>query len=180
MNTLCLSSLRSVLYQAPTRFAGKVVKRRTDPSSCQRKSTTAGSSPCCAVAGSVDRKATHGIFLHQTSKREEYDTEGSFAWLTYRQFQAQTAGLVIMAQDGVILTRRYMKEVMHITVDNTRPSCRKGVVTIGHVLSSCECHRWTLLKERHDRVVYQLMMGLAKRLNMTVTHSMTWSLAGCS
>ena len=71
-----------------------------------------------------------------------------------------------------------MREVLHVTVDPTCRLYRKGVETIGHILSSCESHQWALLKERHDRVAYRLMMSLPKRLNVTVPHSMTWGLTG--
>ena len=144
-------------------------------------------------------KAIHGVFYHQT-EGQGYDTDGSFAWLTDGRFRAETEGLVIAAQDGLILMRRYMRDVLHVTVDPTCRLCRKGVETIryilssceshqwsllkervetiGHILSSCESHQWSLLKERHDRVVYRLMMSLAKRLNVTVPRSMTWGLTG--
>ena len=45
-------------------------------------------------------------------------------------------------------------------------------------MSSCRPHMWTLYKERHDRVVYRLMMALAKRLDVTVPDSMKWGVDG--
>ena len=67
---------------------------------------------------------------------------------------------------------------MHTSVESTYQMCQNKDETIGHILSSCESPQWSLLKERHDRVVYRLMMGLAKRLEVMVAHSMTWGLTG--
>lgn len=56
--------------------------------------------------------------------------------------------------------------------------CREEDETIGHIVSACRSHMWSLYKERHDRVVYQLMLALAKRLAVKVPDSMKWGVDG--
>ena len=63
-------------------------------------------------------KAIHGVYYQQVNNEGQgFNGNGSFTWLSDGRFQAE--GLVIAAKDGVILTRRYMREVMHISVDPT-------------------------------------------------------------
>ena len=52
-------------------------------------------------------KPIHRVYYFQASKSEGVDTEGMFAWLRDGRLWAETEGLVIAAQDGVLLTNRY-------------------------------------------------------------------------
>lgn len=40
--------------------------------------------------------------------------------------------------------------------------------TIGHLLSSCENYKWTLYKNHHDRVLYQLTNTVASKLKVVL------------
>ena len=75
---------------------------------------------------------------------------------------------MIAAQDGVILTNRYKHTVLGMDVSPTCRVCREEPETIGHVMSSCKPHTWSLYKERHDRVIYQLLKAFAKKLEVVV------------
>ena len=56
--------------------------------------------------------------------------------------------------------------------------CREEAETIGHIMSSCKPHMWSLYKERHDRVIYQLMKAFAKKLEVVVPGSIKWGVDG--
>ena len=43
-----------------------------------------------------------------------------------------------------------------------------GPDTLGHILSSCKDHLWSLFKEHHDRVLYQLVCAVAGTLGLTI------------
>ena len=130
------------------------------------------------LVSTLTAKPIHKVYFQQASSAEGVDTEGTFGWLSDGRFRAETEGLVIAAQDGVILTNRYKHTVLKTSATSTCRVCREGEETVGHILSSCGPHMWTLYKERHDRVVYRLMMALAKRLDVTVPDSMKWGVDG--
>ena len=130
------------------------------------------------LVSTLTAKSIHKVYFQQASSAKGVDTEGTFGWLSDGRFRAETEGLVIAAQDGVILTNRYKHTVLKTSATSTCRVCREGEETIGHIMSSCRPHMWTLYKERHDRVVYRLMMALAKRLDVTVPDSMKWGVDG--
>ena len=99
-------------------------------------------------------KPIHEVYYQQASSADGVDTEGTFAWLSDGRLRAETEGLVIAAQDGVILTNRYKHTVLGTSASSTCRVCREELETIGHILSSCKPHMWSLYKERHDRVIY--------------------------
>ena len=114
------------------------------------------------LVGTLTAKPIHKVFYQQASAAEGVDTEGTFAWLSDGRLRAETEGLVIAAQDGVILTNRYKHTVLGTGVSPTCRVCREEAETIGHIMSSCKPHMWSVYKERHDRVIYQLMKAFAK------------------
>ena len=69
---------------------------------------------------------------------------------------------MIAAQDGVILTNRYKHTVLGMDVSPTYRVSREEAEIIGHIMSSCKPHMWSLYKERHDKVIYQLVKAFAK------------------
>ena len=61
------------------------------------------------------------------------------------------------------------------------PACRvcKGASeTIGHILSSCAPLQWTLYKERHDKVLYQIVRMLAGKFGIVLPNDLQWGPAG--
>ena len=83
-------------------------------------------------------------------------------------------GLVITAQYGVILTNRYNHTILGMDVSPTCRVCREEAGTIGHIMSSCKLHMWSLYKERHNRVIYQLLKTFAKKLEIAIPDSIKW------
>ena len=69
------------------------------------------------------------------------------------------------AQDGVIKTNAHVARVQCVS---TSPQCRLcgSQETLGHILSCCKIYQWTLYKERHDRVLYQLVKAVTKSLGL--------------
>ena len=109
---------------------------------------------------------------------EGNDSEGAFAWLSDGRFQAEAKGLVFATQDGVIMMNWYKHTVLKVSSTSTCRVYRESDETVGHILSSCAPHAWSFYKERHDRVVYQLMLALAKKLEVRVLDLMKWGVDG--
>ncbi len=112
-------------------------------------------------------KTIHGVFGKQVLK-PDVDKKATHAWLEDGKLQARTEALVVAAQDGVIHTRAYQHRVLRIS--GVSPDCRRcgAPETIYHILSSCPVYAFTLIKDRHDRVLYQLVKAIAKSLKIPV------------
>ena len=121
---------------------------------------------------SLRSKLIHGVYFKQCEKSE--DTSGCHIWLSDGRFQSKTEALVVAAQDGVILTRAYRARVLKEPIPQACRVCKKAPETIGHILSACDPLHWTLHKERHDRVVYRLMLALAAKYQLAVPQGLRW------
>jgi len=78
----------------------------------------------------------------------------------------------------MLLTNWYKHMVLKTSPTSTCRVCWEEHKTIGHIVSSCKPHSWTLYKERHDRVVYQLMLVLANKLEIRVPDFIRWGVDG--
>ena len=75
------------------------------------------------------------------------------------RFRGRTEALIVAAQDGVVHTRTYRVRVLK-EWDCASESCRLSAQeTLGHILSSCPQHAQSLYKERHNRILYQVVRG---------------------
>ena len=138
----------------------------------RRPYRNAGTVTCSGhLVSTLLAKPIHGVYYREASAVDRVDQEGTFAWLSDGRFRAETEGLIFAAQDGVLLTNRYKHTVLKQGTSSTCRVCREGDETIGHILSSCRSHLWYLIKQRHDRVVYRLMLALCKKLNIKVPDS---------
>ncbi len=99
----------------------------------------------------------HGVFYKQSQKKG-MDPQGLHAWLADGRLQARTEGFIIAALDGIVHTRAYRARVLEDSVSTVCRACRTSRETVGHLLSSCEPLKWNLYKDRHDRVLYQLVL----------------------
>ena len=123
-------------------------------------------------------KPIHKVYYQQASSADGVDTEDTIAWLSDGRLRAETEGLVMAAQDGVILTNRYKHTVLGMDASPTCRVCRKEAKTIGHIMSTCKPHMWSLYKERHDRVIYQLLKAFTKKLEVAIPDSIKWGVDG--
>ena len=118
-------------------------------------------------------KPAHGIYYRQCLS-DKWDTVGSFKWLVDGRLQGQTEALIIAAQDGVIMTRDYQQRILGKKGPTSCRCCRQETEKLGHLLSKCEPLFWTLYKERHDRVVYQILLALTRKYEMTLPSGLQW------
>ena len=118
-------------------------------------------------------KTIHGVFFKQ-AKQDEWDTAGSHAWFLDGRLKGETEGLIVAAQDGVIHTRAYQARVMKKPISPLCRGCHGREETIGHLLSNCPLLNWTLYKERHDRVLYKLVLALCRRHTIRVPERLKW------
>ena len=126
---------------------------------------------------SLERKTIHGVFFKQC-QAEGWDTLGSHAWLLDGRVQARTEAMIMAAQDGVILTRTFRSRVMGKAISPVCRVCKGRPETIGHILSSCAPLQWTMYKERHDKVLFQIVRMLAVKFGIVLPNDMKWGLAG--
>ena len=115
--------------------------------------------------GSKGGKAIHGIFAAEVNKKG-CDRVATSAWLTSGNFQAETEGLIVAAQDGVLPTASYRHSVLR---DGCNPTCREcgtATKTTGHILSACPGYLWNLYKCRHDAILNILVGAVAERLGV--------------
>ena len=72
------------------------------------------------------------------------------------------------AQDGVTAKRSYWQQILGEDIDTKCRMCGENRETLGHILSAYPLYKFTLYKERHDRVLYQLarsvLLGLWEKL----------------
>lgn len=115
-------------------------------------------------------KRLHGKHA-ATIRGEETDRRATNAWLTKGRFQARTEALVCAAQDQVIYTNVYRAKIMD---ERVSPQCRRceAEETIGHIVSSCQEYNWTFYKNRHDRVLYQLVKAIAGGLGLKIPNAL--------
>ena len=116
---------------------------------------------------SLERKIIHGAFFKQCQE-EEWDTSGSHVWLLDGRVQAQTKALIMAAQDVFILTHAFQSRVMGKTVSLSCRACNGAAETVGYILSSCALLHWMLYKERHNRVLYQMVCMLATKYDIII------------
>lgn len=122
------------------------------------------------AADNFSQKTIHGVFWNQVRK-PGFDALASNGWLVHGRFQSETESLVVAAQDGVVLTKAYCCRVLREVVSESCSVCSARPETIGHILSGCKSLSWTLYKERHDRILYQVVYGLCKRYDILVPDS---------
>lgn len=97
-------------------------------------------------------KKIHGVFFN-TNLKESRNAKLTHEWLRNGSQRAEMEALIVAAQDGVVMTRAYLAQVLKMPVSVLCRRCHKMPETIGHILSRCEQHFWSLYKERHDRVL---------------------------
>jgi len=82
-------------------------------------------------------KCIHGAY------RQTFETAAgrvdSTSWLRYGKFLASTEALVFAAQDGVLHTSKFRREVLRHDVSPMCRLCHVAPESIGHILSSCQC-----------------------------------------
>ncbi|XP_065891739.1 uncharacterized protein [Dysidea avara] len=106
------------------------------------------------------RKRIHGAHRHTLEAAEgRYD---STLWLRYGKSKAETEALVFAAQDGVLHTNKYRRDVLRQDIDPACRLCHEGMETIGHILSCCPHSLWKSIKCRHDRVLATLIKHVGR------------------
>ena len=124
-------------------------------------------------------KVIHGVFYSQC-REDEWDTDACNSWLVDGRLRSETEGLLVAAQDGMVPTRAHRVKVMKEPISPLCRVCSKMPETIGHLLSACDPLKWTCYKERHDRVLYQLVRAVSNHFELTLPKSLQWGLEGWS
>ena len=102
-------------------------------------------------------KVIHGVFVAVVDK-SGCDRAATFARLTSGNFRAETEGLLVAAQDGVLHTAAYRHSVLKDGCNPTCRECRSANETIGHILSACPIYLWNLYRCRHDTILNILVV----------------------
>lgn len=75
-------------------------------------------------------------------------------------------------QDGVVWIRAYRQRYGKEAISPTCRVCKEAPETVGHLLSACKPMHMTVHKERHDRVVYQVVRVVAKKFGLSIPDSL--------
>ena len=110
------------------------------------------------------RMPPHGVHKRELQK-EGVDVKATHRWLKDGRLRP---ALVMAAQDQVLHTAAYQAKVMKKTRDPKCRACGQEDETVAHILAACPKYKWGLRKQRHDRVLYQLVMAVADRLGLRV------------
>ena len=110
-------------------------------------------------------KIIHGVFAREVNKPECYKTV-THAWLKYGSVKAETEGLIVAAQDGVIHTLAYRHRILGAVGNPMCRECGGTVETLGYILSACEGYKWSLYKARHDGILNVLVGAVARKLKI--------------
>ncbi len=78
------------------------------------------------------------------------------------------------AQDGVVHTRGCRATMLGHDTSPICPKCRIGVETVGHILSGCSVYNWSVYKDRHDKVLYQIVRAVATQNNLAMPETLHW------
>ena len=89
--------------------------------------------------------------------------------------QAQTEALIMAVQDEVILPRTFRTCMMGKAISPAYRVCTGAPETVGHILSSYAPLQWTLYKERHDRVLHQIIRMLAAKHDILLPSDLQWA-----
>jgi hypothetical protein len=107
-------------------------------------------------------KVIHGVYARETLQ-QGCDLKATFAWLKSGNLRATTESLIVAAQDGVIHTLQYRRNILKEDIGTACRACGSWPTeTLGHILSKCPVYEFHLIKERHDRVLFQLVRGIAR------------------
>ena len=60
------------------------------------------------------------------------------------------------------------KRILRSRLDETCRACGSAPATLGHILSKCAFHEFGLMKERHDRALYQVVRAILRALELPV------------
>ena len=113
----------------------------------------------------------HGVH-HRELRKEGVDARASHGWLRDGNLRPTTEALVVAAQDQVIHTMAYKAKILRQPVNPVCRACGEGEETIAHILAWCPAYRWGLRKQRHDRVLFQLVVAVAKELGLQVPRAL--------
>ena len=94
------------------------------------------------------------------------------------RFQSKTKALIITIQEMVVHTNSYGHKILKDNINPKCSSCKSEAETIGYLLSSCNDLNWTFHKDRHDRVLYQLLIAFCKRYDLELLDSLKWRTGG--
>ncbi len=112
-------------------------------------------------------RTIHGVFAAETNG-PDCDKVATHAWLKRGGFRAETEGLLVAAQDGVIHTAAICQRILKERCDQACRECGKEAETISHILAACGQYKWSLYKTRHDGLLNVLVGAVAEVLGVRV------------
>ena len=107
--------------------------------------------------GRLREKAIHGVFYKQI---ETLGLEHCSRWLVDGVLSPGDEAKVLVAQDGTLKTRKYRAEVLKEQVSPLCRLCKVELESVGHILSACDKHKFTLYKSRHDEALRPVVAAL--------------------
>ncbi|XP_066932173.1 uncharacterized protein [Clytia hemisphaerica] len=95
-------------------------------------------------------KAIHGVFFRNM---ETLGIEHCSRWLVDGLLAPFDEAKMTVAQDGTLKTRKYCREVLKEQISPICRRCGREPESVGHILSACDKHKFSLYKNRHDEAL---------------------------
>ena len=93
-------------------------------------------------------------------------------------YNIKDASILYVVQDGVVCTRAHLKRIEKKPIPEECKVWNDNQETSGHILSSCQPYRFTLYKDRHNGIVYRLVMILCRLLRIDIPKRLQHGPAG--
>ena len=93
-------------------------------------------------------------------------------------YNIKDASILFAVQDGVVRTRAHLKRIEKKPIPEECRVCHDDPETSGHIVSSCQPYRFTLYKDRHNGIVYRLVMILCLLLRIDIPKRLQHGPAG--
>ena len=112
-----------------------------------------------SLQSSLRGKRVHGA--HQKLLEDEAtDKADTNRWLTTGVLDPETEGLAIGMQDGAVRTAAFRARVLKECISSKCRAFDSSEETIAHILSMCQRSLFSLIGERHDKIVWCVARGL--------------------
>ncbi len=112
-----------------------------------------------ALTTRLEEKVYHGSCATEVRK-QGLDKKATHAWVKEGKLTPKSEGIIMAAQDRILLTRDFKLRHIERGLDPTCRLCGKHKETLGHILMKCPVYEHKEFTQRHDAVLYLLVKAI--------------------